>query len=713
MAADRTLGRGLDSIFRPSSIAIIGASTDARKTGGRPVHLLKKHGYQGRIFPVNPKGGDIQGLPGFTGVSELPETPDLALIAVPGAGALQAARDCAARGVPSVIVLSAGFAEQGPEGAQRQHALRALADDTGMRVLGPNCLGTVSVPEKAIGTFSVALETEMPAEGPVAIVSQSGNVGSLAMKMLGRGGAGISRFLASGNECDVDIADAIAWLATDDATRVILVCLETCRDADRLTRALDTARASGKPVIVLKMGSSDAGKAAALSHTGGLAGSDKVFDAVFAEHGAVRVRSLEMLVQLGSAAAALGGRRVSPNASLSMIAASGGLGIMMADAAEEFGLVLNRTGAAAQAKILEVLPLASPVNPVDATAQMSANPETFETLLNAVISDDANEVACVMMALGLEVPRLRDIYLSALERARAAHPDRVIAACVAGPDDALRIVNAMGVLTFPTIDAMMEGLAHLGTLTAQREADHVSPPEIEPAALSRASVRNEAGAKAALSGAGLVFPEEVTVTSATDAAAAADRMGEPVAMKILSAEIQHKSDIGGVELGVTGGAAAAEAYDRIMAAAAKNAPGAKVDGVLVAPMITGGTELILGTTTDPIFGPVIMVGLGGIYAEVFRDTALRTAPVSEADAIAMLRSLRSFALLDGARGRPKADVVAAAKAIVALSEFAVRHAADVAEIDINPLLVRDAGKGAVALDALIVPHADQTAEAAE
>lgn len=713
MTPDRTLGRGLDSIFRPASIAIIGASTDPRKTGGRPVHLLQKHGYQGDIFPVNPKGGEIQGLPGFTSVADLPKTPDLALIAVPGAGALQAAKDCAARGVPSVIVLSAGFAEQGPDGAQRQRDLRHLADETGLRVLGPNCLGTVSVPEKAIGTFSVALETEMPAQGPVAIVSQSGNVGSLAMKMLGRSGAGISRFIASGNECDVDVADAIAWMAGDDATRVILVCLETCRDADRLTSALDMARAAGKPVIVLKMGSSDAGKAAALSHTGGLAGSDRVFDAVFAKHGAVRVRSLEMLVELGSAAAALGDRTISPNASVSMIAASGGLGIMMADAAEDFGLVLNRTGDAAQAKILEVLPLASPVNPVDATAQMSANPETFETLLSAVVTDSANEVACVMMAMGLEVPRLRDIYLSALDRVRAAHPDRVIAACVAGPDDALQILNGMGVLTFPTIDGMMEGIAHLGALSAQRAATVQTPVDIAPATLSRASVRNEAGAKAVLSAAGITFPQEVTVTSATEAATATDGMGEPVAMKVLSAEIQHKSDIGGVELGVSGGDAAAAAYDRIMAAAAQNAPGAKVDGVLVAPMITGGTELILGATTDPIFGPVIMVGLGGIYAEVFRDTALRTAPVSREDASAMLRSLKCFPLLDGARGRPKADVDAAIGAIVALSEFAVRHAADVAEIDINPLLVRDAGKGAIALDALIVPHADQTAEAAE
>lgn len=711
MSIETTLGRGLDSIFRPGSIAVIGASGDHRKTGGRPVHLLKMHGYAGRILPVNPKGGEIQGLQGYTSVAELPEVPDLALIAVPGAGALDAARDCAERGVPAAIVLSAGFAEQGPEGVARQAELKAIADRSGMRVLGPNCLGTVSVPERAIGTFSVALETAMPAEGPVAIVSQSGNVGSLAMKMLGQSGAGISRFLASGNECDVDIADAIAWCAGDAATKVILCCMETCRDAGRLTRALDVARAAGKPVIVLKMGASDAGQAAAMSHTGGLAGSDRVFDAVFAAHGAVRVRSLEMLVQLGSAVAALGARRISDQPSVSVIAASGGFGIMMADAAEAQGVTLNRTGPAAQEKIRAVLPLASPVNPVDATAQMSASPETFEALVSAICEDDANEVVCVMMALGLEVPRLRDVYMNALANLRARFPERVIVACVAGPDDALRALNGMGIVTFPTIDAMMEGVAAIGRLSGAA-AENAPAARIDAAPLDRAAVTNEAGAKRVLGAAGVRFPEEIVATSAKEAANAAQKVGMPVAMKILSADIQHKSDIGGVELGVTGAEAAA-AYDRILAAARQHAPEARIDGVLVAPMIIGGTELILGTTTDPIFGPVVMVGLGGIFAEVFRDTALRVAPVTLPEAHAMLRALKSFPLLDGARGRPKADVESAAQAIVALSEFAVRHASDVAEIDINPLLVRDAGQGAIALDALIVPHGDTKAEAAE
>ena len=707
------LGKGLDGIFRPASIAVIGASSDPTKTGGRPVSLLRQHGFSGRILPVNPKGGEIQGLPAFASVADLPEVPDLALIAVPGAGALDAARACAERGVPAVTVLSAGFAEQGPEGEARQAELRAIADRTGMRVLGPNCLGTVSVPGRAIGTFSIALEGEMPAEGPVAIVSQSGNVGSLAMKMLGRGGAGLSRFLASGNECDVDLADAIAWLATDDATRVILCCMETCRDAGRLTRALDIAREAGKPVVVLKMGASDAGQAAAMSHTGGLAGSDRVFDAVFARHGAVRVRSLEMLVQMGSAVAALGDRRLSAAPSVSVIAASGGLGIMMADAAEPNGLPLNPIGDAAQARIREVLPLASAVNPVDATAQMSASPEVFGELVGAVVADDANEVTCLMMAMGLEIPRLRDVYLGALREVRAAHPERVIVATVAGPDDALQELQAMGVLTFPTIDATMEGVARLGRLPSPSGTASEPAPAIAPEPLDRAAVANEAGAKRALTAAGISFPEEVVAQTADEAAEAAGRMGAPVAMKILSADIQHKSDIGGVKLGVTGAEAAGRVHAEIMAAAAQHAPDARIDGVLVAPMITGGTELILGTTTDAIFGPVIMVGLGGVFAEIFRDTALRTAPVSLPEAHDMLRELRAFPLLDGARGRTRADVDSAARAIVSLSEFAVRHADDVAEIDINPLLVRDEGEGAIALDALIVPRERPKSEAAE
>ncbi|MFV0383795.1 acetate--CoA ligase family protein [Paracoccus sp. (in: a-proteobacteria)] len=702
-----------DAIFMPRSIAVVGASSDPAKTGGRPVHLLLRHGFGGAIWPVNLKADEIQGLRAFPSVEALPGVPDLVLIAVPGAAALAAVRAAAARGSPAAIILSAGFAEIGPEGAVMQAELVQAARQGGMRILGPNCLGAVSLRERAIGTFSVALESNLPRHGGLSIVSQSGNIGSAALRMLGDCGAGVARFVATGNEADIQAADLIDWLAGDPETRVILTCLETCRDGPRLTAALARARAAGKPVIALKIGTSEAGRKAAQSHTGGLAGSDRVFDAVFRRYGAIRVHSLEELVQVGAAAEAIGPRRVGFPASVAIIAASGGFGVMMADAASRQGIAVNPLGETAQRRIRAALPLAATANPVDATAQISSSPKLLETLLDAVLSDDANGTACLMLALGMEIPRLRQVFTQALAAAARGHPDKALVVCVPGPADAIAELHALGIACFPTIDATMAGIAALARLEAQREAPVALPVPVVRQPLPAKAARNEATARAALAAAGLPFAPEIVVTSAVEAAGATRRIGAPVAMKILSPDIAHKSDMGGVELDVPDPDAARAAFDRITAAAARHAPEARIDGVLVAPMVTGGTEMILGAVTDDMFGPAVMVGLGGIFAEVLQDTALCLAPVTEAGAAGMLRDLRAWPLLTGARGRPPADLGALCKAIAALSRFAARHADDLTEIDINPLIVRAAGQGVTALDALIVPRRKNRQEAAE
>lgn len=705
--------RGAAAIFTPRSIAIVGASTDPTKTGGRPVYMLRKHGFAGAIYPINPKVDEVQGLPAFASIDALPDVPDLVLVAVPGAAAVATLEAAAARGVGAAIVLSAGFSESGADGAALQDRVTAIARESGMRIVGPNCLGAVGVRERAIGTFSIALEQEMPKAGGISIVSQSGNIGSSALSMLANSGVGLARFIATGNEADVQASDAIAWLADDPETRVILCCLETCRDGPRLTAALERAFDAGKTVIALKIGTSEAGQKAALSHTGGLAGSDRVFDAMFARYGAVRVHSLEELVEVGAAAEAIGERSIGAHPSAAMIAASGGFGVMMADAASEHGVGVNPLGAAAQARIRKILPLAATGNPVDATAQMSANPDVLEALLDATLADDANTTACLMLALGMGIPRLRKVFTEALTKVAARHADKTLVACIAGPKEAVADLRALGIACFPTIDAAMRGMAALGRIERARLQPFVPAAAISPAPLPEGATRNEASAKAALAAAGLPFPQEIVATSADEAAQAAEKISQPLAMKILSPDIQHKSDIGGVALNVTGAQDARAAFDRLISAAAQHAPDARIDGVLIAPMTTGGTELILGTVTDAFFGPVVMVGLGGVFAEIFKDTALRLAPVTEDQALEMLRELKAFALLDGARGRKPADIHAAARAVADLSRFAVRHADAVTEIDINPLLVRDAGEGAVALDALIIGRTHPRQEAAE
>ncbi len=704
-------GAGLEAILRPRSIAIIGASQDPTKIGGRPVQLLRKFGFPGAIYPVNPRAVEVQGLPAYPSIAALPEAPDLAIIAVAAEAAGEALEACAARGTRAAVVFSSGFAELGAEGEAAQARLGGIARRTGMRILGPNCLGAVSVAERSIATFSIVLEGSLPPAGPLGIASQSGNLGSYTMLLARERGIGVSRFLTTGNECDVDIADAIAWLAQDDATRVILCVLETCRDAPRLVAALEAARRVGKPVVVLKIGTTAAGQAAAASHTGALAGSDAVFDAVFARTGAVRVASVEALLDLGHAAAVLAaglprGRRTM------VLTASGGFGVLLADAATAAGLALPAPAAATQQRILQAVPFAAPRNPVDATAQMSSRPEILVEILDAILADPNCDTLLLQLASSLYIPRLRDVYLPALRAMRTKYPDKALMLSIHGPAEAIAELTAMGIPVADGVGAATATLAGLCALAEARRTPLVAAATVPPAAvaLDAAALGTEAAAKQALAAAGLPVLAEQVVASAAEAAAAATVLGFPVVLKVVSPDLPHKTEVGGVVLNLGDAAAVALAHDAMLARVRAAAPAARIAGVLVSPMVRGGVELILGSKQDPVFGPVVLVGLGGIFAEVLQDVAVRPAPVDEAGAMAMLRGLKAFPVLNGARGRPKADLGAAARAVAALSRFAAQHVATVAEVDINPLLLRAEGEGAVALDALIVPVAAKAAQ---
>ena len=696
-------GTGLEAFFKANGVAVIGASDDITKIGGRPVQLLRKYGYAGPIYPINPKGGTIQGLQVYASILDTPTAPDMAILAVPVEATLQAVRDCASRGVRGVIVLSAGFAEAGPDGADLQAELVRVARSHGMRLLGPNCLGTVNVVDKLVGSFSIALEQNMPPAGQVGIVSQSGNIGSFTMQNMAQRGLGVSRFIATGNEADVDVADGIASLAHDPDTRIILCCMETCRNASRLIEALDMARQQQKPVIVLKIGATEQGQAAAASHTGALTGSDAVFDAVFRRYGVLRVRSFEDLLNVGHAAVLLRAERLPTTDAVTLVAASGGFGIMMADAMVEAGMTLPQLDDTTKDLIREAVPTAGTNNPVDASAQMSARPDILLKMLTALQNDSNGSTLVLLLALSLYNPRLRGVYLEALSKIRLSHPDRLLILISQGPADAVAEINALGIPVFPSIPAAASGLAglvKLGQLTTLPTAAAYNGPidRVDPAVF-----RNEFYAKQALAAAGISVPREEVVTSADDAVRSAQATGYPVVLKIASEDIAHKTEIGGVALNLQDDDAVRQGYDRLMANAQKHAPQARLDGVLVAPMVRGGVELIAGVSRDPVFGPVVMVGLGGIYAEILKDVAVQVAPVSEDEALRMIRSLKMFPLLDGARGQAKADVAAAARTVARLSEFACRHANDVAEIDMNPILVKPEGEGVLVLDAMMVP----------
>jgi acyl-CoA synthetase (NDP forming) len=703
------VGRGMDALFSPRSIAIFGASDDVTKIGGRPLQFLLKYGYAGGIYPINRKGGLVQSLPAYAGVDDVPEVPELAVVAVPPAGVLDAVRGCARRGVKAAVILSAGFSEMGDEGRQLQEQIGEVARAAGMRVVGPNCLGAIGVPDRSIATFSVALESSFPVAGSVGIVSQSGNLGSFTLRLAGERGLGVSRMLTTGNECDVDIADAIASLAGDPGTRVILCCMETCRDGDKLVRAMAMAREAGKPLVVLKVGVSEAGSEAAASHTRAQASSDAVFDAVLRKGGAIRVPSIEQLLEVGHALSVVGPAHVPGGNRVAVLTASGGFGVLLADAASAQGLALPKLAAHTQERILSVVPFASPSNPVDMTAQVSSRPEVLAQMLDAVARDASCDALILQSANAFHLPRLRDVFLSALEEVRRDHPSRLILLCARAPQEVRATLNGMGFPVVEGIDAACATLAALLRFGA-RGTTETAAAAIERTPLAVEAFATEASAKAVLSQAGLPVPREVIAANRDEALAAARALGFPLVLKIVSPDIAHKTEVGGVFVGVRSEAQLLEEYANLLARVAQKAPEARIAGVLVAQMVQGGVELILGTKKDPVFGPMVMVGLGGIFAEIFKDVALQPAPVDEAQATAMLRSLKAFALLDGARGRPRADVQSAARAVAALSRFAMRHAQDVSEIDINPLMVLEHGRGAHALDALLVPE-EQTTKA--
>jgi acyl-CoA synthetase (NDP forming) len=374
----------------------------------------------------------------------------------------------------------------------------------------------------------------------------------------------------------------------------------------------------------------------------------------------------------------------------------------------EAGMTLPPLAESTRARIREAVPTAGTNNPVDASAQMSARPDILLKMLSALQDDAGGSTLVLLLALSLYNPRLRGVYVEALSKIRASHPDRLLVLISKGPADAVAEINALGIPVFPSIPAAasgMAGLVRLGQLASLPPAAAYAGP-VEP--LDPAVFRNEFHAKQALAAAGISVPREEVVGSVEEAVRSARATGYPVVLKIASGDIAHKTEIGGVALDLKDDDAVRQAYERLLANARRHAPAARLDGVLVAPMVRGGVELIAGVSRDPVFGPVVMVGIGGIHAEILKDVALQVAPVSEQEAARMIRSLRMFPLLDGARGQPRADVAAAARTVARLSEFACRHAGDVAEIDMNPILVRPEGEGVLVLDALMVPTASPT-----
>lgn len=695
----------LDPLFFPASIALIGASSDPERIGGRPLRFLLEGGFGGALYPVNRSGAaEIQGLKAYASLLDVPGPVEHAIIAVPVAGVEAALLECAQKGVRVVQVFTAGFAEVDATGAALQQRLVDICRGAGMRMVGPNSLGVLNPKTRFFATFSTFLNGMQPRAGVIGLATQSGAFGSATYGMATLRGIGLSRVVATGNEADVDVAECIDYLVDDADTRVICAALEACKDGERLRAALRRAAAAGKPLVIMKIGQTEVGAAAAATHTGSLAGNDAVYDAVFAECGAHRAQSIEDMLDLAHYCAVTGG--LPRNESVGIMTGSGGIGILMADNASQSGLSLPPLSDAAAAALREILPFAVPANPYDTTAQVTSVPDGVTRVIEAMVDpqSDYGTVFAYLAHVGLSPRRFAgtEARLIAL---RQAHPQRqFVVVMLSDPAVTQRLEDA-GVAVFADPTRAVRAVAGAARMARLRRQMQAVPPPPPTAATPLPSGRalSEHEAKALLAQAGITVLPEKVCRSAAEAAQAASAMGFPVVVKIVSPDIAHKTEVGGVIVNLSSAQAVAEAVDTVFARAAAAAPQARIDGALVAPMVRGGIETILGIHQDPVFGPVVMFGLGGTAVELYKDVAFASAPLTPERAGALVRSVRGSALLQGWRGGPQHDVQALVQTLCRLSDFAVAHAAQIGGIDINPFVVQTSG--GVCLDALITTRA--------
>ena len=688
----------LSSLLSPRSVAVIGASDDPLRIGGRPIGYMLQQGFAGRILPVNPNRAQVQGLPAFASVEALPEVPELAIVAVPAAAAPGVVAALAERGTAATILFTAGFAETDAAGAALQAEAVAAARAHGMRLLGPNSLGLVNPRNGFFGSFVSSVELGMPRPGPVGIVSQSGAYGGHLLAAATAADIGLSALVMTGNECDLTLGDIVQLLVDDADTDVIALYSEGIRESARLVAALEAARRARKPVVMMKVGRSVVGSAAAQSHTASIAGNDRVTDAVLAELGVVRAASTEQMLDI----ARLATRRIYPaQNTLGVITVSGGAGVIISDAAEDLGLPLPEMPAAAQATLKALLPFASPRNPVDTTAQFLNDLSLVGRFTEAMVSEGGYRSVLGFFTYTAGAPTLAPRLRAQLKAVRERHPDRLFVLCVQASREQLRGYEADGFCVFEDPTRAVIAIDAMGRFGRAFEAvPRMAPPVLPPVDLP-AAAPSEAEAKRLLAAAGIASAPERACANAEAAVAAAGAIGYPVVLKILSPDILHKSEIGGVLLNVADDATVRAGFALLVERAGAAAPRARIDGVLVAKQLAGGVECILGIHRDPVFGPVAMFGLGGIFVEVLKDVVFHRCPFGEDVAEAMIRSIKGAPLLLGARGRPPVDIAALARMLAQLSAFAVAAGPRLQGIDLNPVIVMPAGAGAFAVDAVI------------
>ncbi|MGE0724958.1 MAG: acetate--CoA ligase family protein [Alphaproteobacteria bacterium] len=704
----------LAPFFSPRSIAVVGAADDATKLRGRILSQLLKGGFAGPVYPVHPSATTIQGLPAYRAVGGTPAPADLALVAIPSEGVPGVLEECAAAGVKAVMLYSGGFAEEGEAKRGLQDEVAAIARRTGMRIAGPNSVGFLNVADQVCCTFSPAIDFDaLPAQRAsetrrIGIVSQSGGLGFAIFNRGLKRQLAFSHVVNTGNEADIDATEILDFLIDDPSTGVVAMFLESIRRGPRFIAVAEKALAAGKPIVVAKVGRSEAGTRAALSHTASMTGADAVYDSVFRRLGIARVDDQDAMLDVAQAFALqppLAGRRIG------IVTISGGVGGWMADALSAQGFQMPRLDDAVQARLRRFLPsFAATFNPIDITANATGTDyraSSLETLIDVPEIDGIVNISSLANDSMLAKERDR---LAALA-ARRQKPIVFYTYPLPGPG-ASETLAGIGIPLYTNLTGTARALVALRDLhVAQSSARPTDLPAGDHgaavAALQAAGATLcEYEAAPLLAAYGIATPPQRLATTRTAAEAAATALGFPVALKVQSPAIPHKTEAGGVALRLGDAAAAGIAFDRIVAAVGS---AADLRGVLVQRMATTGVEMIVGAIDDPAFGPQVTVGLGGVMVELMRDVAMAPAPLDRAGALALIGRLRGAALLDGWRGTPAADRDALADLIARLSVLALDHAGRIAEIELNPVLVHPAGAGVSVVDALVRQHSPEAA----
>ena len=687
-------------LMKPRSVAVIGASADPTKTAGRPVAYLTKHGFAGAIYPVNPRADVIGGLKSYPDVQSLPEAPDVGVVLLGAERAHEAVRELAARGTAAAIVLASGYTEVGAEGARRQQQLLEAAG--GMRILGPNTIGLVNLTDRITLSATGALEMQDFEAGSIGVVSQSGGIlGALLSRAAARG-IGLSKLISTSNEADLDMADFINHLADDEATSVIALYMEGVRNPAKFKAAALKAARKGKPVVVFKVGRSESGAAAAVSHTGALAGADRMYDALFREVGVIRAQTFSDLLDLPAALVTgrrLAGRRVA------VLTSTGGAGTLVADSLGTAGFETPAPDEATAAALRALQSGDHAVldrNPIDVTLA-GLQPALLRGAITSLLASPSYDAVVVIVgSSGLAMP---DLMASAIHDSLPGSDKPLVVFVSPHAPGIASLLNQRGVPAFMAPESCTSALAAM-LETAQWKEPAVRGDD------AAVTVRiddlpdgplNEAEAKNLFARFGVPCVRERIVGNAEEAVAAARELGTgKVVLKILSSEITHKSDVGGVAVGI----AADRVGERLerMAAEVSERAGVRPAQFLVQEMVEGGVELILGCHRDPL-GSAVLLGMGGVTAELLKDTALRMVPpggLSRDEALSLVRELRTWPLLDGFRGRKLADVDALVSAIVAFSRMIDALGERLVEAEINPVFVLPKGEGVRAADGVAV-----------